>query len=409
MIATAAKKIGFTQTVVDKMKAPAGKADATIWDKNMNGFGVRFRGGGTGVYTIKYSLNGRQAKIALGRVDQVTLEDAQVQAKQHFAEIARKEDPHLNRAKKLEQAGDSFAAKIDMFLEWLRSEGRTPDYIDAVRHSLAVLFSDLHRYGVGDITRKMVAKELDRIATKYRRRAGTARAHLSSYYAYLMLKGYDGFNPVAGTETRNSEARNRVLTPDELRLIWKATASGSAFDTIVRLLVLTASRKTAISWLRKEEYNPELHIIDVPVEPGKSKNGERFWMALNPQAEEIVKKAVARHRGASPFVFGFGKGGFDSGNKAKDRLDARIAELNGGKPIPHWVLHDLRRTFNSLGIDKCGIDDADADRCLFHVGEHKKGIKRTYNHAQYLDKKHAAMAAWGAYIAKLTRHLHAVA
>jgi integrase len=406
---TEAKKIGFTQTAVDKMKAPAGKTDATIWDKNMSGFGVRFRDGGAGVYTIKYSLNGRQAKIALGRVDQVTLEDAQAQAQQHFAEIARKEDPHLERAKKLAKNGDGFAAKIDVFLDWMKREGRTPDYISAVRHSLTVLFKDLHRYGVGEITRSMVAKELDRIAHEHHRRAGTARAHLSSFYAYLMLKGYDGFNPVIGTEARGSEARNRVLSPDELQLIWKATASGSAYDTIVRLLMLTASRKTAISWLREGEYNAELRIIDVPVEAGKSKNGERFWMALNPQAEEILRKYIARHRSGSPFVFGVGEGGFDNGNKAKSRLDARIAKLNGGKPIPHWVLHDFRRTFTTLGIDKCRIDDSTADLCLYHVGEAKKGIKRVYNHAQYLDKKHAAMAAWGNYIAKLTRHLHAVA
>jgi hypothetical protein len=39
----------------------------------------------------------------------------------------------------------------------------------------------------------------------------------------------------------------------------------------------------------------------------------------------------------------------------------------------------------------------------------RRRIKRVYNHAQYLEKKHAAMVAWGAYIAKLTRHLHAVA
>jgi integrase len=409
MTATVTRKKGFTQTAVDKMKAPPGKTDATMWDPGMKGFGVRFRDGGAGVYTIKYSRGGRQAKVALGRIDQVTLEDAQAQAQQHFAEIARKEDPHLNRAKKLAEGGDNFAAKIDPFLDWLKREGRTLDYIGAARRSLEVLFKDLHRYGVGEVTRSIVATELDRIAHKHYRRAGTARGHLSSYYAYLMLKGYDGFNPVIGTETRGSEARDRVLSPDELRLIWKATASDSAFDAIVRLLMLTASRKTVIGWLKKAEYNSELHIIDVPVETGKSKNGERFWMALSPQAEEILQRAIARHRGDSMFVFGVGDGGFDGWNKAKLRLDARIAKLNGGKPIPHWVLHDFRRTFTTLGIDKCGIEDSVADLCLYHVGEAKKGIKRVYNHAQYLDKKHAAMAAWGAYIAKLTRHLHAVA
>jgi integrase len=398
---TETKKVSFTQATVNKMKPPPGKADATIWDKNMNGFGVRFRDGGAGVFTIKYSLNGRQAKIALGRIDQVSLEDAQTQAAQHFAAIARKEDPHLERAKKLAKAGDNFAAKIDTFLDWLKREGRTPNYIDAARHSLTVLFRDLHRYGVGEITRKMVATELDRIAAKHHRRAGTARAHLSSFYQYLMLKGHDGSNPVLGTETRNSEARDRVLTPDELKLIWKATASGSAFDTVVRLLMLTAARKTVIGSLRASEYDAEKRIIDVPADAvGKAKTGERLWLALSPQAEEIVRAAIARNTG-SDFVFGIGEGGFDNGAKGKRRLDARITKLNNGKPIPHWVLHDFRRTFNSLGVDECGIDDRDADRCLNHVGEHRKGIKRTYNCANYLAQKHAAMAKWGAYVKKL--------
>jgi integrase len=398
-------KKGFTQAAINRMKAPAGKSDVTIWDPDLKGFGVRFRDGGAGVFTIKYSLAGRQAKIALGRIDKVTLEDAQTQARQHFAEIARKEDPHLERAKALAKNGDNFAAKIETFLDWLKGEGRTPDYIEATQRSLKVLCKPLHRYGVGEVTRSMVAEVLDRIAKEHYRRAGTARAHLSSYYAYLMLKGFDGSNPVLGTETRSSEARDRVLSPDELRLIWRATASGSAYDTIVRLLMLTAARKTVIGSLRAREYDAEKHIVNVPVEIGKSKNGEKFWLALNPQAEEMVQKAIAKAAGRE-FVFATGRAGFDNGNKAKGRLDARITKLNNGKAIPHWTLHDFRRTFNSLGIDQCGIDDRVADLCLYHVGEAKRGIKRTYNHAQYLDKKHSAMRAWGDYIARLTRPEH---
>jgi integrase len=43
-------------------------------------------------------------------------------------------------------------------------------------------------------------------------------------------------------------------------------------------------------------------------------------------------------------IFGVGKGGFSGWSKSKARLDEAI-EQGTGKPLPHWTLHDLRRSF----------------------------------------------------------------
>jgi integrase len=398
--------VKFSQTNVNKLKATPGKTDETIWDDAMPGFGIRFRNGGAGVYTIQYSLKGKQAKIALGKVAKVTLEAAQADAKAHFANVARKVDPLLERAKEAAKAGDKFAAGIEKFLKWQGEDrpdhpARTPDYISAQRLSLNDRFKGLHRYGVGEVTRKMVADALDSIEENHGvRAAGTSRAHLSAYYSFLMTKGYDGFNPVDGTEARNSERRTRVLNPAELALIWKATEGDEDYGIIIRLIMLTAARKTIFGSLKRAEYNAEIRIIDVPIETGKAKNKKRFWLALSPRAEAILTKVINRRVG-SEFVFGEGEGGFSGWSKAKDALDSKIAELNGGEPIDHWVLQDLRRTFNTLGVDHAGIEDTTADICLHHVGEAKKGVKGTYNHAHHLDKKHAAMKAWAAFIDKV--------
>jgi len=69
-----------------------------------------------------------------------------------------------------------------------------------------------------------------------------------------------------------------------------------------------------------------------------------------------------------------------------------------GDAIGSWTFHDLRRTFESLGIDQCKIPWTTTDVCLHHVGEHKKGVKRTYNHADYIDEKRDAMQKWADYI-----------
>jgi integrase len=400
----------FTAKNVKTLTPKTGKSEETIWSDDLPGFGVRFREGGAGTFIIQYFLNGKPRKISLGKVMKVPLDAAEKEAKQLFAAIARKEDPHANRAKVVAKASEMFNAKIEAFLTWQGQErpdkpARTEDYIAAIRRSLMRYFKGLHKYSLADITRKIVSDQLDSIEENHGTRAcGTSRAHLSSYFTYLMLKGYDGFNPVDGTEARSSESRTRFLDASELALLWKATEGGGDYNTIVRLIVLTAARKTIIGSLERTEYDPENRVIDVAADAtGKAKNGTRFWLALSRPAEIMLTNVLDR-RENSEFVFGrSGEGGFSGWSSAKEALDDRITELNGGVPIPHWVLHDLRRSFNTLGVDYCGIDPGVADAALYHVGEGKKGIKKTYFHGHLIDKKHDAMQRWADFLDEVIR------
>jgi integrase len=394
----------FTDASVKKLTAPD---DTIIWDPGMTGFGVRVRVGKNGdvkrFYVCKWSIDGKPGKMTLGRVDQMNLEDARGMANKHFDLVADKVCPHEKRADEKTKLGEMFEAKVEAFLEWKANDPdqkRSEEYIKTLRRTLTDRFSDLHGLALGKIKRSKIVEILDEIARENGYRAsGMARAVLSSYFAYLLDKGYDGGNPVSGIKARKINARERSLSKDELRLVWKATNSGSDYDNIVRLIILTGSRKTMIGSLLREHVNRKEGIIDLPT----SKNGTRFLIALSAQAQEIIDKVIDKRAG-SPFVFGEGgQGGFSGWSKAKAALDAKIAELNGGKPIADWVLHDLRRTFVSLGIDECGIDDRIADVIINHIGEAKKGNKGTYNHATYKDEKRTAMAAWGKFVAGLTR------
>jgi integrase len=263
----------------------------------------------------------------------------------------------------------------------------------------------LHCYGVSDVTRALVAAELDKVEKNHgRRQAGAARAHISNFYVWLFKKGLVESNPADGTEKRSSQRRERVLDPEELVAIWEATDSGDDFDKIVRLLMLTAARGSQIGSLnRRTELNLKERLCDfVPphvreqrgqdaADRGKTKNKKRFWMALSPRAAAILDTVPPRK--GSDFVFGVGAGGFSGWSSNKDWLDEKL-----GDKVAPWVFHDFRRTFESLGIDKCKIPPWVADVCLHHVGEHKKGIKRTYNHADYIDEKRDAMNKWADYI-----------
>src|SRR5690606_26001396 len=74
------------------------------------------------------------------------------------------------------------------------------------------------------------------------------RSSLSSLWVWGLRSGrIDGESPVAYTQKLGQESeRDRVLTDDELRLIWKCTSGGSDYGLIVRLLLLTGVRRSEV-------------------------------------------------------------------------------------------------------------------------------------------------------------------
>ena len=114
----------FTQARVNSLKPPAGKADHEEIDEAMPAFGIRFRNGGPGTYFIKYQLGGKHGRLSLGKVSKVTLADAQAAAQRHFAVIADKIDPSIERAKAVAKVSDTIEPLIDDFVGYLRRNGR---------------------------------------------------------------------------------------------------------------------------------------------------------------------------------------------------------------------------------------------------------------------------------------------
>ena len=63
------------------------------------------------------------------------------------------------------------------------------------------------------------------------------------------------------------------------------------------------------------------------------------------------------------------------------------------KPATPWVLHDLRRTA-ATGMAEIGIAPHIVEAVLNHVSGARAGVAGTYNRAQYLPEKTAALKRW---------------
>ena len=110
-------------------------------------------------------------------------------------------------------------------------------------------------------------------------------------------------------------------------------------------------------------------MISLPAE--RTKNKRPHDIPLSPTALAILTDWSQRSVGRD-YVFGKSKAGYQGWSNSKEFLDQRIAEA--GKAVPHWTLHDLRRTISTRMHDELGIAPHIVEAVLNHVSGHRAGV-----------------------------------
>jgi integrase len=185
--------------------------------------------------------------------------------------------------------------------------------------------------------------------------------------------------------------RDRVLSDDELRIVWQAAERvPGPFGHYVRFLLLTATRRDEAANMTRDEVANGDWIV-----PADRMKGKREHIVPLSPASKAIIDGIPR-LGRYVFTTG-GKTPIAGFTNFKAKLDAaaltvlRKQNLEA-EPVPNWTLHDLRRTARSL-MSRTGINTDIAERCLGHV---IRGVRGIYDrHAYYDEKKHAfeALAA----------------
>jgi len=214
------------------------------------------------------------------------------------------------------------------------------------------------------------------------------RSTLSSFFSWCVSEGLLETNPVTGTAKANENgSRDRVLTQEELRKLWRSLGDGH-FADIVRLLLLTGQRRNEIGLLQWSEVDLARKIIVLG--PARTKNSRLHELPLSSQALAIL--AGLPRRNTTDFVFG--ERGFHDWDRPKQPLDQRIG-------ITPWRIHDLRRTA-ATGMAERGVLPHIVEAILNHVSGHKAGVAGTYNRARYADEMRTALQRWADHIDQIT-------
>lgn len=156
-----------------------------------------------------------------------------------------------------------------------------------------------------------------------------------------------------------TNVRDRVLSDDEVRAIW--SYEFPPFSDIVKLLLLTGLRRMEVMHLQL--VGDDFYL---PPEHSKNHKGHTF-----PASEWSRQFVLPRFNGWS---------------KAKARMDKHI-------PIPHWTLHDIRRTYATIHA-RIGTPLHVIEALLNHKSGEISGIKAVYIRHNFMEEARSAIAKY---------------
>jgi integrase len=184
--------------------------------------------------------------------------------------------------------------------------------------------------------------------------------------------------------------RERVLTDDELRAVWRACDDiKPAFAGVIRVMALTGQRRGEVMGMRWDELSDDRKTWTIPA--ARSKNKRAHTVPLSSAVrdllpEERVGEFVFSTDGGKRHVAGFAK--------VKVAFDA-VLELK-----EKWRWHDIRRTV-ATGLQRLGVALTVTEAVLNHVSGTRGGIVGLYQRHDYDEEKRKALDGWAAYLAAL--------
>jgi integrase len=384
-------------------------------------------------WAVRYRHHGKTRKLTLGGYPALDLKAARKlggkalrEAAEHADPASAKQDAKADRRRKaaeeqraerdlfenvarefIERYAKTRAAaknKPDAWLETGRILGLKSDPADNAKlvETGKGVISEWRGRKVQSITKRDIVELLDKITDRGKGiMANRTLAAVRKLFNWAAGRDIIAASPCAGIAAPASEtSRDRVLTDDELRLVWNAAdAIGWPFGPIVKLMALTGQREGEVAGMRWSEIDLDGKLWTLPA--ARVKNSEAQTVPLSDAAVEIIK-ALPRIANDTGLVFvgrKRSKGGYGhvtSFTRAKERLDKAATEA-AGKAIPAWVFHDLRRTLAS-GMAALGIQLPVIEKVINHKSGTFRGIVGVYQRHSYAEEKRTALTAWASHV-----------
>ncbi|MGO9392502.1 tyrosine-type recombinase/integrase, partial [Rhodoblastus sp.] len=287
----------LTQRRIDALECPANRRDMMVFDDEQPGLGVRVTVSGGKSFLAQYTLAGAKRRVPLGSCSAISLASAREAVRAILGDVARGRDPAGERkeaAAETKRKAAHVALSLDALLkhwEAIHLADKRQSYASESVRAVRFAFEKQLQAPAADLDRMDVVRVLDALS-KQGKAAMAARtaAYGRACYQWAVKRGSITANPFANLPLAAVEKRERVLTDQELRAVWLATAGPGSFNAIVRMLMLTGQRREEVAGMTWVEVAPDLSTWTIPA--SRAKNGVAHVVPLNPQAQAILAAAT---------------------------------------------------------------------------------------------------------------------
>jgi integrase len=386
-------RIALTDRTVRALKPPsAGRID--VWDEDYPGFGLRISASGRRTWILMYRIGKTLRRFTLGQYPTLGLAEARGRARDALHDVDHGQDPA--RDKIAERQAETFGDLSREYIERHASKKRSG------REDIRLLNGSPHKKRTGkkphiplvtrwgnrklkDIKRRDVRDLLEEIAARAPIMANRTLALVRKMFNFAIEHDWLEANPCHMVKQPGQEKqRDRVLSEDEIRALWKALDSEDAIIAAVfRLRLLTAQRGGEVLGATWDEMDLTAGWWTIPA--ARSKNGLAHRVPLSPQALKVLK-SLRSVTGDSSWVFPSPKKEDASIAHAQKAIE-RLVERSG----VDFRGHDLRRTAASLMVG-AGVPRLVVSKILNHV---ETGVTAVYDRHSYDLEKRAALDFWG--------------
>lgn len=375
------------------------------------------------VWYVRYQPGGRAVRkyryFKIGNLERISLAAATKRAKDVIGDVyGREQDPQAQRVTKNAE-GLTFS---QLFEDWYARHAE-PTLARAETDRIIYrchIESGFAKNRIADLKRAEIGRFRDRVAKDASAlTSNTVIELISRVLNWGLDEGLIEANPASRLRKVGSRRpRERILADADIPKFWHAlsvmesmTREHMARDekgrmlspesrSILRLLLLTAQRRTEVAGALKSELalTGRSAVWTIPGE--RTKNGLLHRVPLCPRARAEFAAAVARSPADSPYVFPSPDDPQQhiSANAITRAMSRLVAEMKINKVSPH----DLRRTVGTQ-MAKLRVPLHVRSLVLNHSAQSRGVTDAVYNRYAYDTEKREALSAWEVALAKLLK------
>ena len=365
----------LTASQVQRLKPGATPVD--VRDGHTRGLLLTVLPSGRKQFAIRYRFRGKQRRFVLGDFPQLSLAQARKRAKRAQVQIADGGDPAGERRAAVAPRSDTVAALAD---DYLRKHARIFKK-SATEDERILIASVLPAWGdrsVGELTRRDVRALVEDVAERAPIMGNRVLALVRKMLNFAADHDWIDANPAARVRPPAPEtSRERVLTDDELRRIWRllerrrttgerpAPGRKAATDVrpvspvvadVIKLRLLTAQRGGEIVWMKWTDLDDAIEWWTIPAADAKNRKAHR--VPITGRARAIIQ--AQPRTDDQPLVF------VGSGRSVADAAKKGPAKIGYALGLDDFRGHDLRRTA-ATRMGAAGVPTADISAVLNHT------------------------------------------